>query len=186
MAKGILQLEHSRVSHGASLAHRCALSFLLGGSYAVLGVFPHRVYPCYPRQRTARLLNQRALCSQPGFRTRNGGRPTRPDPTRPKHCCHYTRDCSAALACCTTCPCCSCTPRLLATTRRPRTCMLRPDAHWHQHGDREVLRSGRKRSLFVAVLLGCRSAANAAARFDAPSTTAADARPSVASHSAMA
>ena len=116
------------------------------------------------------------------------GRPdaTRPDPTRPKHCCHYTRDCSAALACCTTCPCCSCTPRLLATTRRPRTCMLRPDAHWHQHGDREVLRSGRKRSLFVAVLLGCRSVANAAARFDAPSTTAADARPSVASHSAMA
>ena len=52
--------------------------------------------------------------------------------------------------------------------------MLRPDAHWHQHGDREVLRSGRKRSLFVAVLLGCRSVANAAARFDAPSTTAAD------------
>ena len=97
-----------------------------------------------------------------------------------------TRPTRTALACCTTCPCCSCTPRLLATTRRPRTCMLRPDAHWHQHGDREVLRSGRKRSLFVAVLLGCRSAANTAARVVAPSTTAADARPSVTSHSAMA
>ena len=64
-----------RANHHGRCAHRCALSFLLVGSYAVLGVFPHRVYPCYPRQRTGRLFNQRALCSQPGFRTRNGERP---------------------------------------------------------------------------------------------------------------